>query len=142
MRNFFLTTGLMLITLSASAQQWKELINLPETKTMIDLESISKESGYLYGNVRQIDFKPNPVQSDVRFVFSCETQTGALIEGISFMKDQAGDRVLKDSLQRGALPKEYFSPFKANSYGEALMSFACTWQSLKEQIIQRLPLKR
>ena len=72
MRNFFLTTGLMLLTLSASAQQWKELINLPETKTMIDLESISKESGYLYGNVRQIDFKPNPVQSDVRFVFSCE----------------------------------------------------------------------
>lgn len=141
MKKVLLAVGL-LFALPVLAEKWQTLIEVKESKTLIDLDSVIYRDNMVHGNLRQVHYDPTPMQENLSFVFSCNERRGAITEYAAFEKVETGQTKLKEFVQRPILLPEQYEKIIPNTYGDAVMSFACTIESMKRQAIARLPVRK
>ena len=132
---------ILLFALPVFAEQWVTLFEAEDTKTLIDVDSITRQNGLVFGNLRQIDYKPVAKQSNAIFAFSCQRKAGALPEVATFFKTEQGF-LPKEFIQNQNLSEDQFEQIMPGTYGEAVMSFACAWDAIRDQAIARLPIRK
>ena len=126
---------------SAHAEKWQLLTANGNERLLIDLDSITSRNDIVEGRIRLIEQKTDvSTQDDMRFLMTCGDRRGAIVEWATYQSSKGAPAQLKKYQRAPNAVAEKFDPITPDTYGEAIGSFACTWQSMKERLFNRLPL--
>jgi len=127
--------------IGAQAEQWQLLTGNDNVRLLIDLDSITKHDDVVEGRVRLIEQKTNvSTQDNMKFMMSCNRRRGAIVEWAVYQSQKNEPAQLKQYQNAPNVSPNKFDAITPGTYGEAIWSFACTWQTMKDRLLERLPL--
>lgn len=132
---------LMGFSIFAQAEQWQLLTGNDSVRLLIDLDSIVKHDDIVEGRVRLIEQKTTvSTQDSMKFMMSCNRRRGAIAEWAVYQSLKDAPAQLKRYRNAPNISPEKFDVITPGTYGEAIWSFSCTWQTMKDRLLERLPL--